>query len=274
MEIVRQVARHRFLRSTHVATLVGRSLDRTNDRLSKLYHAGYVDRPRAQLDYHPTGGSDFFVYALANRGARLLIEHDGIENANVDWSRKNREAGRPFIEHQLEVVDFRVALVAAVRSRPEVRLILPEEIVATSPEATRRMRNPFAMRTIFTYKGVRHDIGLVPDFAFSLELGKGVRRNFLVEIDRGTMPVVRRDFSQTSFERKMRCYQAAYAARKPDRQFRWTGFRILTVTTNERRTQSMLEALRHMRVYSNVDLSLFLFATKKSIAAGGLLTLL
>jgi hypothetical protein len=34
--IIRQLARHRFLRSTHIAALVGRSLDRTNDRLSRL----------------------------------------------------------------------------------------------------------------------------------------------------------------------------------------------------------------------------------------------
>jgi hypothetical protein len=33
VEIVRQLARHRFLKSTHIAALVGRSLDRTNDRL-------------------------------------------------------------------------------------------------------------------------------------------------------------------------------------------------------------------------------------------------
>src|SRR6202795_1684198 len=89
--IIRQLARHRFLRSTHIAALVGRSLDRTNDRLKGLFHHGYVDRPRAQLDYYPTSGSAPMVYALADRGARLLIHHDGIEFANVEWSRKNRE---------------------------------------------------------------------------------------------------------------------------------------------------------------------------------------
>jgi hypothetical protein len=50
VNIIRQLARHRFLRSTHIAALVGRSLDRTNDRLCRLFHAGYIDRPRAQLD--------------------------------------------------------------------------------------------------------------------------------------------------------------------------------------------------------------------------------
>src|SRR5438477_12744151 len=130
VEIVRQLARHRFLRSTHIATLVGRSLDRTNDRLSRLFHAGYVDRPRAQLDYYPTVGSAPIVYALADRGARLLIERDGVQFANVEWSRKNREAGRPFIEHQLEIVEFYVALQNAARYRNDIRLIHPGEMIA------------------------------------------------------------------------------------------------------------------------------------------------
>src|SRR5262249_9412233 len=57
VEIVRAVARHRLITSTNIATLVGRSLDRTNDRLLRLFHAGYVDRPRAQLDRFPTSGT-------------------------------------------------------------------------------------------------------------------------------------------------------------------------------------------------------------------------
>src|ERR1700694_3548973 len=108
--ILRLLARHRFLRSTHIAALVDRSLARTNDRLLRLFHSGHVDLPRAQLDYYPTSGSGPIVYALDDLGARLLTERDGTAVANIEWSRKNREAGRPFIEHQLEVVDFQVAL--------------------------------------------------------------------------------------------------------------------------------------------------------------------
>jgi hypothetical protein len=53
VEIVRQLARHRFLKSTHIAALVGRSLDRTIDRLLRLFHAGYIDRPRARSTTTP-----------------------------------------------------------------------------------------------------------------------------------------------------------------------------------------------------------------------------
>src|SRR6266436_4695310 len=128
VEIVRQLARHRFLRSTHIAALVCRSLDRTNDRLSRLFHAGYLDRPRAQLDYYPTSGSAPIVYALADRGARLLIERDGIDFANFEWSRKNRNAGRPFIEHQLQIMDFYVGLQCAARARADIRVIHPDDL--------------------------------------------------------------------------------------------------------------------------------------------------
>src|SRR5712691_5072166 len=78
VDIVRQVARFRFIRSTRIAALVGRSVDRTNGRLLRLFHAGYIDRPRAQLDRFPTEGSAPITYALADRGARLLRERDGI----------------------------------------------------------------------------------------------------------------------------------------------------------------------------------------------------
>src|SRR5258708_30701241 len=123
VEMVRVVARHRMIRSTHIAALVGRSLDRTNDRLMRLFHAGYVDRPRAQFDRFPSSGSSHYIYALADRGVRLLREEDGVEFRNPQWSRKNREAGRPFIEHQIEIVNFQVALQRALAQRSDVRLI-------------------------------------------------------------------------------------------------------------------------------------------------------
>src|SRR3954452_1955751 len=128
VEIVRVVARHRLIRSTHIAVLVGRSLDRTNDRLMRLFHAGYLDRPRAQLDRFPSSGSAHYIYALADRGVRLLRKEDGVEFRNSEWSRKNREAGRPFIEHQIEIVNFQVALRRAVAQHPGLRLFPAEEM--------------------------------------------------------------------------------------------------------------------------------------------------
>ena len=176
VQIVRQLARHRFLRSTHIAALVGRSLDRTNDRLLRLFHASYIDRPRAQLDFYPVGSAPM-VYALADRGARLLIERDGIEFANVEWSRKNRKAGRPFIEHQLEIIDFSVALQLAAGARRDVQFIHPNDIIAGFPEQTRAARNPLSLRVKLSHQGIVHEIGLVPDLVFGLQFADGSRHS-------------------------------------------------------------------------------------------------
>ncbi len=265
--IVRQLARHRFLRSTHIAALVGRSLDRTNDRLSRLFHAGYLDRPRAQLDYYPTSGSAPMVYALADRGARLLIERDGIDFANVEWSRKNREAGRPFIEHQLEVMDFYVAMQCAAGKRDDVRLIHPDEMVATFPDQSFSERNPFALRVRISHRGLSYNLGIVPDLVFGLRLADGSRRNFMVEIDRGTMPITRANLSQTSIVRKMQSYLSAHAAKQHERQFGWKSFRVLVVTSDPHRMQSMKEALRRLHLPRSSDPALFFFATLEALRA-------
>jgi hypothetical protein len=113
-----------------------------------------------------------------------------------------------------------------------------------------------------------HETGIVPDFAFGLTLADGSRRHFIVEIDRGTMPVVRSDIiRQTSFEEKMHAYLTAHAARQHERQFGWKTFRVLTVTTDARRAQLMKEALRQLRVAHSPGPSPFFFAIRDELRA-------
>src|SRR5437868_6378504 len=263
VEIVRVVARHRLIRSTHIAALVGRSLDRTNDRLMRLFHAGYIDRPRAQLDRFPSSGSSHYIYALADRGARLLRDEDGVEFRNTEWNRKNREAGRPFIEHQIEIVNFQVALQRAVTRRGDLRLIGADDLIPAASATKSRALTSSTAVTLRAKLGrdQSREISVVPDLAFGLDLAGGTRRNFVVEIDRGTMPVRRSDPDQTSFEGKMRVYLAAHAAKQHERQLGWKNFRVLTVTTDRDRVRNMQEALRQLRIPRSIGPSLFLFAT-------------
>jgi len=262
--IIRQLARYRFLRSTHIAALVGRSIDRTNDRLARLFHAGYLDRPRAQLDYYPTAGSAPMVYALANRGARLLIDQYGIELANVDWSRKNHKAGRSFIEHQLEIVDFQIGIHRGTRGRDDIAIMHADDLIAGMPEQPAK-RNPFALRVKLSHKGAARNIAVIPDLVFGLRFRAGASYSYMVEIDRGTMPIVRSNFEQTSFERKMRAYLTAYAAKQHSQSFGWKSFRVLTVTTDEYRRKSMIEALNRIHIPRSPGAGLFLFTTREAL---------
>lgn len=273
IEIIRNIARHRFLRSTHLAALVGRSLDRTNDRLCHLFHAGYVDRPRAQLDYYPTKGSAPMVYALADRGAQLLRERGIVDLSRIDWGRKNLEAGRPFIEHRLEIADFEVAAQLSAE-RSGYHYANAGEMASRLPGmfASDLGGNLLALRVTVSYQGTRQEIGLVPDIAFAIDLNKGASRNFVVEIDRGTMPITRADFSQTSIERKLRSYLAAYLSRLFERKFGWNSFRVLFATSDDNRVRSMIEALRSIQPPSAAGSSLFLFASGDALRATDPLT--
>ena len=112
-----------------------------------------------------------------------------------------------------------------------------------------------------------HEIGLVPDLVFGLQFADGSRHSFMVEIDRGTMPISRSDFLQTSFERKMRAYLTAHAGKQQKKHFGWKTFRVLTVTTDQHRMQSMMEALRGLHVPNSMGAPLFLFATRDELHA-------
>jgi hypothetical protein len=264
LQIVRTIGQHRFLQSNHVSALVGRSLDRTNDRLCRLFHAGYIDRPRAQLDYYSTGGSVPMVYALADRGARLLVD-SGLESENLAISRNNQLAGRPFIEHQLEVVEFSVALELAFRRRRDIRLIKSDELISAFPDRTRNTRHPLLLRATVSHVGTKRDIGIAPDLVFGIGFRDGTRRCFMVEIDRGTMPITRSNMSLSSFQRKMRGYLSVYAAKQHEQQFGWKAFRVLTVTTDQHRLASIVDALRGLDVEQGPGPALFWFALQHEL---------
>ncbi len=213
------------------------------------------------------------VYALADRGARLLRDRVDVDPSGIDWRRKNLEAGRPFIEHQMEIADFEVAAYLSAE-RSGYHYANAEEIASRLPGtfASDLGGNLLALRVTVSHQGARHEIGLVPDIAFAIDLKNGAPRNFVVEIDRGTMPIRRTDFSQTSIERKLRSYLSAYVSRLFERKFGWKFFRVLFVTSDDNRVRSMIEALRSIQPPGAAGSSLFLFASRDTLRAADPLT--
>ena len=243
---IRHVAKHRFLRSTHLITLLERPTKKFLERLAALYHNGYLDRPRAQLDYYATAGSAPIVYALGNKGAAILAELDGSERTKVDWTDKNRTAGRIFIEHTLLAADLMVSAEIAARRTGTVRLIEPRDILAGAPQLTRRADNPWALPARITYAGVTQDIRLIPDKVFGLDYTDARKRSyFFVEADRGTMPIIRSNPRQTSFHQKILGYLAgSRPINTHGEHFGIGNFRVLTITTSPERIASMIDALK------------------------------
>ena len=65
-EIIRIIHRHRVLRSHQIIALIGDSAQQLSRRLQRLFHHGYLERPRAQLQYYERGGSETITYGLGN----------------------------------------------------------------------------------------------------------------------------------------------------------------------------------------------------------------
>lgn len=244
-EIIRLVHRNRFLRSSHIIALVRGSSQQLLRRLQLLYHHGFLERPRAQIDYYRKGGSRCMVYGLGNKGGSLLRESLGIAIRNVSWGEKNRSVGGIFLAHALLVSDVMVALEVGCRNRAGVRLLAGDDLQL--PDGARRLHpRKWSVRI-----NGRLRLGIFPDRSFALAASDdGDRDNravFFLEADRGTMPVVRKNFSQSSFYRKLLAYEATWSQGIHRSRFGIHRFRVLTVTTSSARMKSLADACAQLR---------------------------
>ena len=206
LEILRHVAEHRFIRSEWIIKLVGGSKQHLIRRLNLLYHHGYLDRPRCQLDYYHEGGSKSLVYGLASRGAGRLRRDLDMPFERMDWTTRNKSIGRLFLEHTLMVSDFMAALEIDCRNRPDIRLLYAHEL--PQPKGRGNSREPF--RWSVDIQGKRR-VGVVPDKVFALEVpspdGRIEHTQYFLEADRGTMPISRSNQKGTSLRRKLESYR-------------------------------------------------------------------
>lgn len=255
--IIRLIYRHRFLRSQQIVALLGGSRPQILRRLQLLYHHGYLERPRAQLDYYHQGGSRPIVYGLGNKGELLLRQQLGLGFHKLPWGEKNRSVGRIFLEHALLVSDVMVAIELACRESGRIRLLIDEEFPLQG--STSRRRQSFKWYVNVTS---RLKLGVIPDRVFALEFkdqsGRRDHAFFFLEADRGTMPVTRRTLSQTSFYRKLLAYEATWSKSIHRTRFGFHRFRVLTVTTSAKRVRSMVNACSQLKSGHG----LFLFADR------------
>jgi hypothetical protein len=240
-DLIRLIHRHRFIRSRQITALLDGSEQQIVRRLQLLFHHGYLERPRAQLQYVERGGSRPIAYGLGKEGGALLRRELGLAVNSESWSEKNPAVGRMFLEHALLVSEIMVSLELACRKRG-VRLFYEDELAL--PVA----RPPFQW-WVKTGDGTK--LGVIPDRTFALEYtdhsGQTQRAYFFLEADRGTMPVIRKGLAQTSFFRKLLAYEATWTNKVHQRQLGIPRFRVLTVTTIAARVTSLLEACSQLQ---------------------------
>ncbi len=233
-KIIRLIHRHRFLRSHQIIALIGGSTQNLSRRLQWLFHHGYLERPRAQLQYYERSGSQTIAYGLGNKSGSLLQLNP------ASWGEKNRGIGRMYLAHALLVSDVMVSLELTCRQRG-IRLLYEDEL-NIPVEAPLHWRVKIRDGT---------KLGVIPDRVFALEYADQNRQlqrvYYFLEADRGTMPVVREKLAQSSFYRKLLAYEATWTSKVHQRHLGIPRFRVLTVTTSAARVKSLLDACSRLQ---------------------------
>jgi hypothetical protein len=236
--IIRLVYRHRFLSSRQIIALIGGSSLQLLRRLKLLYHHGFLERPRVQLQYYSESRTRPLVYGLTRMGELLLKQERGDTSL---FREKNNTAGQLFLEHTILVSAVMISIELACKNH-NVRLLYEDELDLPV------IKQPFQWR-VKIVGGI--NLGIIPDRVFALEYqdqaGETQRAYFFLEADRGTMPVVRKHLAQSSFRRKLLAYEATWAQKIHQRHLGLHRFRVLTVTTIAARVKPLLEACSQLR---------------------------
>lgn len=256
LDILRQVAEHRFIRSNWIIQLVGGSQQHLLRRLNLLYHHGYLERPRCQIDYYHQGGSKSLVYGLASRGAGRLRRDLDMPFNRMDWTTRNKRIGRLFLEHTLMISDFMVRLELDSRGRSDRRLIHADELPA--PEGRDNAHELF--RWSIDLSG-RQRVTVVPDKVFAIDTthpnGRVTRKLYLLEADRGSMPVKRSRLDHSSIHKKLLTYSALNDNSRFRDSLNGVSIKVMFLARTPERKSSVAQAVDNLTRHR----SLFIVAT-------------
>ena len=225
LEILGLVHRYRHVWVDHLQALIPGSDRQLARRVQGLFHHAYLarfvppSRMRLQL------GSPKMVYALDTAGAKVLAEARGISLDELGWHTSHNRRMEWFVEHQVMISDFHAILELALSGHPDLRLDtwrqdkdLRGEVEIEYPDGDRMFR-------------------VAPDAHFAVIDGTA-RRNFFLEIDRGTEEHRR---LRAKFE-AYRWYLAEGSGYHDDYE-NSNDVRVLVVTTSEGRLDRMLKTL-------------------------------
>ena len=275
LSLLGYTAKHRLISSDDLALLDGGSAQNVKRELRTIWSHRYILRPTVQLKTVAITGPQPLVYGLSNRGARLLHDHGHLIDTEIDWSENCRRAGVTFIDHSVARSRFMAAVEVAVRAQTDITMMEAPAIIARSAEKTQRARSPLKWTALVPDgRGGEIAASVVADDAFALIFDDATASYFLVEIDRGQMPVRRGERSReeviagkrrmrTYYMHKLATYFYGWRQRRHVEQFGVDQMRVLTVTTSVQRIDTMLDALRE--VTNGKGTEFFLFVDEETL---------
>lgn len=223
LEVLEVVHRYRYVEVDHIQALVSGSDRKLARRVQGLFHHGYLVRLLPLSKFRLEKGSPKTVYTLDTKGANLLEKERerlakalGVAVAPITWRKAHTRRTEFFVEHQVEIATFHATLEIALRGREDLSLL--------------EWRQDSGLQASFRYRaadtGQVARAGVKPDAYFAVE-ERGQRRNFFLEIDRGTEEHrrLREKFQNYYNYLRSGIYQERFAGKRPE------DIRVLVVTT-------------------------------------------
>jgi hypothetical protein len=248
------------MQSHHLLRLFPGSRQHLVRRLGRLFHAGLLARPRAQLWIRDKIAPSL-ACCLTLQGRNLLRERSSLPVPSVPRLRATGAALS--LAHSLRLTDVLVALEAAAAQRDmtlQWPSVWPYMVVKENRCAHRLQWSVTLRRDQSTLRTL-----LIPDGAFALQAVGGEARYFVLEVDRGTMPVSRRKLFQSSFRRKIMAYQETRRQGVLWKEFQVPAFRVLVVAESRRRLAALQQATSDS--FKRGESTMFLFAVAAELLA-------
>jgi hypothetical protein len=157
-----------------------------------------------------------------------------------------------------------VALEVATRGRDDVRVLERSEILEAAAKS--KMDRLVRFEASIRLGGALKKNAAVPDALFGLRFNDETESYFMLEVDRGEMPIERyKNMQRTYFAKKMLTYYEANRQQRHVHDLGIENFSVLTVTTDRPRIEKMLTALN--AITDGRGSNIFLFADQAMLAA-------
>jgi hypothetical protein len=220
VEILKTLYDYRFLTTTQTADLFFNSKSKALRRLRQLYDNGFV----ARIFRPVVVGSAEIIYCLDNHGVNVLAQSLGVDREEIDWSRRSFTRLKSlFLDHALEVNQFRVAIHLATLDHADIELLFWKY---DNELQTKNERGILISDRVTDPDDRRKKIRVTPDAFFGLSTSRG-RAYFFLEADLGTE-------DNYQFKKKMQGYLKYYIDGHYQQKYGYKAFRVLTTTAAKR----------------------------------------
>ena len=238
-----------------VGTLPNRSEQVLKRRLAKLSQQSdpYFHRLNYVSDkMRNEPGSEPKVYALANRGAKIInASRDDVSVPVTRWANRVSNWTHKTIEHERASARLMARLSRGANlADDDVRLLYQEEF---EPEIRKKRRKVRGKKNAITaeingWYGHSRAWAIAPDRIFAIDAADA-RRYIFVEIDQGTESIAPENLTGPNFWKKSTplqkfvVYWHAWRKKAHVDQFGIPTFQVLTMTTTPSHADSMREAI-------------------------------